>query len=85
MKWLGLVLGLLGFGLSACALQAQEPEPRGSLLVAVPSFQGELPDGTPVIGIIIVPAENVLNRSGAWQEFGLAWPARDKLEPKPDE
>lgn len=53
---------------------------NGTTLVAVPSFTGELPDGTPVIGLVIVPAENVLNRSAAWQTFEAQWPTRYRVQ-----
>ena len=79
-----VVIGLLVLiGLIASYLPAQEPEriphPPAAGLVAVPSFQGELPDGTPVIALIVLPPENVLNKNAAWQAWEQQWPTRYRL------
>lgn len=78
MRWVLILL------LVATPVMAQEPpDPAPAVLVAVPSFTGTLPDGTPVIGIIVVPAENVLNQSADWQAFQQAWPTHYRLSESP--
>lgn len=73
------LLSLVLWAPSSVAQDAEESSP--SALVAVPSFQGHLPDGTPVLGIIIVPAENVLERSAAWAAFQAQWPTAYRITP----
>lgn len=54
-------------------------------LVAVPSMQATLPDGTSVVAIIVIPAENVLNKNDAWQAWERQWPTRYRLSsPSPE-
>lgn len=69
-------------------VQAQEPveelESR-PVLVAAPQFQGELPDGTPVIALIVVPAENILKKNSAWQSWEQQWTTRYRLTPADEE
>ena len=43
---------------------------------------GTLPNGTPVQAIVVVPAENVLNRNQAWQDFERQWPAKYQIQTK---
>ena len=64
---------------------AEEPVPPPSrpALVAVPSFQGTLPDGTPIIAIVVIPAENVTDKNAAWKEFEAQWPTRYQLRQTP--
>lgn len=64
------LIGALLFG--GCAhTSASSPATR---MVAVPSMNGQLPDGSPVQAIVIVPAENVLHRTQAWQDWEAAYP-----------
>ena len=58
----------------------QAEEESRPALVAVPSFQATLPDGTPVFAIVVVPAENVLNKNAAWLAWEQAWPTRYRLQ-----
>lgn len=64
MRWLILCLLLTG-----CATPL-----RGSL-VAVPSFTGALPDGTPVYALIVVPSENI-EWSPAMRQWKADWPTK---------
>lgn len=73
-----VIAGSLLVGTGAWAQESPEPRPA---LVVVPSFQGELPDGTPVWAIVVVPAENVLKRNAAWQAWEAAWPTTYRLAP----
>ena len=65
------LVGIVASLLLVPGLQAEESRPA---LVAVPSFQGTLPDGTPVIAIVVIPAENVMNKNDAWRAWEQAWP-----------
>jgi len=76
---LGVIVASLIF--SAPPLAAEEARPA---LVAVPSFQGELPDGTPVYAIIVIPAENVL-KNAAWQDWEAQWPTAYRVAPTQQE
>lgn len=64
---------------------SEETPPPAMTVVAVPSFTATLPDGTPVIGFVVVPSENVLNRSEAWKAFAAQWPTRYRLAPQEQE
>ena len=81
MQTVKLCLVLIVVSLFITPVWAQE-ESRPAL-IAVPSFQGELPDGTPVYAIVVVPAENVLNKNAAWQEWEVKWPTEYRLNTNP--
>ncbi len=57
------------------------PQRSSAALLAVPSFQGELPDGTPVYAIIVIPAENVLKKNAAWQAWERQWLTTYQVHP----
>ena len=78
-----LVCLLAWFGSLALAQESEEP-PRAALL-AVPGFQGTLPDGTPVIAIVVIPAENVLNKNDAWKKWETDWPTTYQVKPTTQE
>ena len=61
------------------AMTATAEEVRPALVV-VPSFQAELPDGTPVYAIVVVPAENVLHKNAAWLAWEQQWPTRYRIK-----
>lgn len=48
--------------------------PQTAIMLAVPSFSGTMPDGTPVIGIVSLPAQNVSQQSTAWTDFIARYP-----------
>ena len=50
--------------------------PVGGSLVVNRAMQAELPDGTPVYAMVVVPSENVLNKNQAWQEWDVQWPRK---------
>ena len=68
--------GIAGSLLLLPVVQAEESRPA---LVAVPSFQGTMPDGTPVIAIVVIPAENVLNKNAAWLAWEQQWPTQYRV------
>ena len=61
---------------------AEESRPA---LVAVPSFQATLPDGTPVYAIVVIPAENVIHKNAAWLAWEQQWPTKYRLHAPPEE
>ena len=76
--WLHLSVILVVSLLSVPVWAQEESRPA---LVAVPSFQGELPDGTSVYAIVVVPAENVLNKNAAWLTWEAQWPTQFRVAP----
>ena len=60
---------------------AGETEPSRPALLAVPSFTGTMPDGTPVMAIIVIPSENVLNKNPEWLAWERRWPTTYRLSP----
>ena len=71
------LVAIVGSLVLSGVVHAQE-ESRPAL-VAVPSFQAELPDGTPVYAIVVIPAENVLNKNAAWLAWEQQWPTTYRL------
>ena len=76
---------LVAIAVSSCLTPAWAQEEARPALVAVPSFQGELPDGTPVYAIIVIPAENILNKNAAWQDWEAQWPTAYRVAPTQQE
>lgn len=68
--------------LGGIAASAEESRPA---LVAVPSFQATLPDGTPVYAIVVIPAENVIHKNAAWLAWEQQWPTKYRLHAPPEE
>lgn len=67
-------LSIAAILLSGCA----RPLVGGSL-VAVPSMTAQLPDGTLVMALIILPRENVLNKNADWVQWEQDWPTHHEL------
>lgn len=57
----------------------ESKQPKRPALIAVPSFQAEMSDGTPVYAIVVIPSENVLNKNEAWLEWERKWPTTYRL------
>ena len=70
----GLVSGILGGYLGAKLFHRQQHITRG--IISVPSYTGTMPDGTPVQGIVVIPPENILEKSAAWKAFEQQWPSK---------
>ena len=75
------LVGIVASLLLLPVVQAEESRPA---LVAVPSFQGTMPDGTPVIAIVVIPAENVLNKNEAWRAWEAQWPTTYRVSTPPN-
>ena len=82
---IGLVCLIAGLGRWALAQESEEPPRPQAVLIAVPSFQGTLPDGIPVIAIVVIPAENVLNKNAAWLKWEADWPTTYQVKPNSQE
>lgn len=63
-------------------LWAQEPQPPRPCLVASPTMEAKLPEGQPLLAILVIPCENILAKNAAWLKWESDWPTKYRLETK---
>lgn len=69
---------MAALNLSGCTTVAQP-----TALVVNPSLTAQLPDGSLVHPVLVVPAENVLGKNAAYQQWEAQWPAKHCLRSSP--
>lgn len=58
---------------------AEESVPSRPCLVAAPTMTAALPTGEPIVAILVLPCENILEKNAAWQDWEQEWTTRYRL------